>query len=87
MRLITRDIKKLEYDATSQYRFHFTLAWFWFIAMPVTTIAFWPHTLVATIQLLIFEVSLWANFATHFGAMSSAIAAQQGERAANLTNQ
>jgi hypothetical protein len=28
------------------------------------------------VQLLILEVSLWANFATHFGAMSSALAAK-----------
>lgn len=73
---IRRDVHQLEYDPAMQYRFHFALTWFWFltmVALPFVPVL-WGHTLPA---LVVQEISLWANFATHFGAMSAALAAQQ----------
>lgn len=72
--LFTRNVHSLEYDPAVQYRFHFAAAWLWFAAM--IAIPFVPtlygHQVAA---LVIQEVSFWANFATHFGAMSAALAA------------
>lgn len=76
--MFTTDVHNLEYDAATQYKFHFFWAWFWFlvlIAIPFIPQA-WGHS---TSALIIQEVSLWANFATHFGAMSAALAARQQE--------
>ena len=75
--LFRRDIRKLEYDPATQYRFHFTATWTWLTSMPLTAAIFWPHSLAQLAQLLILEISLWANVATHFGAMSAALAAKQ----------
>jgi hypothetical protein len=77
--LLRRDVHQLEYDPAMQYRFHFALTWFWFltmVALPFVPVL-WGHTLPA---LVVQEISLWANFATHFGSMSSALAAQQTTR-------
>ena len=74
--LIRRDVHQLEYDPATQYKFHFTLTWFWFISMvalPAVPIL-WGSSLPA---LVVQEISLWANLATHFGAMSAALAAKQ----------
>jgi hypothetical protein len=73
--LFKRDIQALEYDPGAQYKFHFFWTWTWFLAMIALPFfpVLWGHTLPA---LLIQEISLWANFATHFGAMSSALAAK-----------
>lgn len=74
--LFRRDIHRLEYDPAAQYRFHFVLTWTWFLTMiglPFLP-SLWGHNLPA---LIIQEISLWANFATHFGGMSAALAARQ----------
>lgn len=73
--LIRRDVHQLEYDPQTQYRFHFTLTWMWFITMIALPFVpeLWGHNMPA---LIIQEISLWANFATHFGAMSAALAAK-----------
>ena len=78
--LIIKDIRLLEHDAASQYRFNRTCAIIWAGAMLALLIPLWPHNLQAFVQLLILEVSLWANFATHFGAMSAALAAKNTTR-------
>jgi hypothetical protein len=72
---IRRDIHQLEYDPATQYRFHFALTWFWFLTMVGLPFVpkLWGNTLPA---LVVQEISLWANFATHFGSMSSALAAK-----------
>lgn len=74
MMMFKRDIHRLEYDPQTQYKFHFISAWFWFLFMLfVPAIPAFRHD---SLSLLIMEASLWANFATHFGAMSSALAAK-----------
>lgn len=72
--LFTRDVNKLEHDPASQYKFNRFWAIIWGILM--ISVPFVPklygHNSSA---LIIQEISLWANFATHFGAMSGALAA------------
>lgn len=71
---IMKDVDHLEHDPKSQYRFNR----FWAIAWGVVLIGlpFFPTLYAHTISALIIqEISLWANFATHFGAMSAALAA------------
>ena len=72
--LFKRDVEQLEYDPGTQYRFHFVAAWFWFATM--IAVPFVPVLRHPILSLLIMEASLWANFATHFGAMSAALAAK-----------
>lgn len=72
--MFRRDIHNLEYDPATQYRFHFISAWFWFTCMLGVPLI--PDFRRNILSLLIMEASLWANFATHFGAMSSALAAK-----------
>lgn len=73
--LFAGNIHDLEYDPRTQYKFHQRLTWLWFITMIILPFGptLWAHSISA---LIIQEISLWANFATHFGAMSAAIAAK-----------
>lgn len=72
--IILKDINHLEHDASSQYRFNRFWAILWFVTM--ITIPGVPKLYAHSISaLIITEISLWANFATHFGAMSAALAA------------
>lgn len=72
--LVTKDIHNLEYDPKTQYRFHRAWALFWFTTMLI--VPFFNSLRSSIPALLILEASLWANFATHFGAMSAALAAK-----------
>ncbi len=64
---------RMETDPHLQLRFHGFFTAFWALAMIVLPFvsALWVNYPALVIE----EVSLWANAATHFGAMSSAIAA------------
>lgn len=71
----TRNVGALEHDPHSQYKFNRMWALIWFTTMVV--IPFIPTLYAHSVSALIIqEISLWANFATHFGAMSAALAAQ-----------
>jgi hypothetical protein len=71
---ILKDVNHLEHDPRSQYRFNRFWALLW--GLGIITIPFFPTLYAHTISALIIqEISLWANFATHFGAMSAALAA------------
>lgn len=73
-RLLARKVHGLEYDPHIQYRFHQTFAILWFCALWV--LPFFPKLYGHSVSALIIqEISLWANFATDFGAMSAALAA------------
>ena len=66
---------KIQTDPAWQFRFNGSFVIVWAIAMVGVLFlpTFWG---VANLPaLLIMEVSLWANFATHFGAMSAGLAA------------
>jgi hypothetical protein len=75
-----RFIDQFEHDARTQARFHLVMAWFWLFTMVAAPAAFWPHNLQELIQLLILEVSLYANFATEFGALSGSQASEKADR-------
>lgn len=72
--MVSRDVHSLEYDPEIQYRFHFYATWFWFATMLAAP--FVAPLRGTVLGLLILEASLWANFATHFAGMSSALAAE-----------
>lgn len=65
-------------DPRAQLRFHTACCWLWcftMVAVPFLPTFRGSANLAA---LLIMEVSLWANLATHLGAVSGAIAAIEG---------
>jgi hypothetical protein len=77
--LLMKDVNLLEHDASTQYKFNRFWAIVWGILM--IALVFFPELYAHSISaLIITEVSLWANFATHFGAMSSALAAKNTTR-------
>lgn len=77
IRLVKATVGRLEYDGRTQYKFHLIATWIWLVAMIVVPFIIHPHTGEQWVSLIILEVSLYANFATEFGAMSAAIAAEQ----------
>jgi hypothetical protein len=66
-------------DPGKQYRFNVGMCWAWGLSM--LGILFVPtfRGEANLPALLIMEVSLWANFATHFGALSGCVAAMRHE--------
>lgn len=75
--IILKDVELLEHDADSQYKFNRVAALFWLCNMPlvvVLSVAFPKIWLQISVMYLI-QASLWALVATHFGAMSAALAA------------
>lgn len=80
--IFARDVNKLEHDPVAQYRFNRFCAIFWGIQiflLPVT-VFFWPSLWLRIEFFYVTEASLWANFATHFGAMSAALAAMNSDK-------
>lgn len=81
---IRRDVHDLEYDPTTQFRWHLVMTVIWFAAMVGFTGAwfvsfgFGSHFTSGTLWMLFFTiwVSLYANFATDFDAMSASLAAE-----------
>lgn len=72
--ILFKDVNLLEHDPESQYKFNRFWALLWFTA--IICLPFVPSAYAHSISVLIIEeVSLWANFASHFGNMSSALAA------------
>lgn len=79
--LLMKDMRLLEHDAQTQYRFNRFWAILW--GFTILIIPFIPAAYAHSVSALIIqEISLWANFATHFGAMSAALAAENTTRAA-----
>jgi hypothetical protein len=72
-----KDIGRLEHDPNSQYRFNRFWAIFWFLQMPMIALLLilFNHLWIEISIFYVTEASLWANFATHFGSMSSSLAA------------
>jgi hypothetical protein len=71
-------LQRLENNPRSQYRFHKWMAYFWLINMAVVVgaFSFLPAVWKTASVLYLVLVSLYANFATDYGAMSAAEAAQ-----------
>ena len=77
--VITKDIKKLEYNPQAQYTFNLWCMWFWFWNMPlIAVLLIWFNQFWMQISIFyVAEASVWALVATHFGAMSASLAAFQ----------
>ncbi len=75
-----RFIQQFEDDARTQVKFHITMTWVWLFMMIVAVIYFFPHSADDFIQLLILEVSLYANVITHYGALSAAQASLKADK-------
>jgi hypothetical protein len=71
---IVRNVEQLEHNPRSQYAFNRLFAVFWFILgiIVICVPKLYAHNLA---DLIIAEATVWGCFATHFGAMSSALAA------------
>lgn len=69
-----KEVHHLEYDPVTQFKFHFFWTWTWFIILIIIPFVptLYAHSLSA---LIIQEVSMWANFVSHFTAMSASLAA------------
>jgi len=72
-------ITRLEHDAKTQARFHQVMSYVWLLTIVVTPVVFWPHSTTSLVQLLILEVSLYANFATEYGALSASQASGKSD--------
>lgn len=71
-----RFLHKMGSDATWQLHFHGWFSLLWFTSIILVPVWYHPFDGPSWLALGIMEVSLWSNFATHFGAVSSAIAAR-----------
>lgn len=74
---VVKDIRLMEHDPQTQYKFNKFWATFWFMQMPLVILLAikFSHFWVEISVMYFTQASLWANFATHFSGMSSAIAA------------
>lgn len=72
-------IHRFESDPDTQLKFHTVMAVIWLVAM--VGIPFVPALYGHGVApLIIEEISLYANFATEYGAMSAAIAAKKEDK-------
>jgi hypothetical protein len=79
LRVLAKDKERFDTDVILQYKIHRYASYFWivnffgaivvFFALP----GFWAHASILYLTLC----SLYANFATDYGAMSAALAAQK----------
>lgn len=84
--MVTGEIHHLEYDPQAQYTFNLWCMWIWLVQMPLVAILlvlfnkFWVEISIFYVA----EASVWALVATHFGAMSAALAAQHDDRQSQI---
>lgn len=71
---LLRNVEQLEHNPRAQYSFNRLFAIFWFLfAVAIFCVpSLYAHSVA---NLIIEEATIWGCFATHFGAMSSALAA------------
>jgi hypothetical protein len=71
-------IKDFEYNPVTQYKVHLTAMWVWTasIVTVVCLFTFANHFWQVVSVLYLVLISLYANWATDYGAMSAALAAQ-----------
>lgn len=69
-------VKGFETDPVVQKRIHLFFTYFWLLWLVLTPIIVRPTTKDQWVALIILEVSLYANFATDFGGVSAAEAAE-----------
>lgn len=84
-----KDVHELEYNPRTQFRWHLVMTVAWFLAMAAFTLGWFATAGFGSgfsdvsLWLLFFTiwVSLYANFATDFDAMSAALAAISAQSA------
>ena len=81
-------ISQLEDDAKTQAKFHLSMAWFWVANVPIVTYLFLyqPDIWIKYGVFYILLASLYANFATDFGALSAAQASEKGDTNVTINN-
>ena len=79
-------IKDLETNPDTQLKVHLYASWYWLVNFPIIAVFFFifPHIWVALGLLVNTFYSLYANFATDYGAVSAALAAKKADTAATL---
>ena len=77
IQLLKKDLNDLEYNAKAQYKFNRAATLFWLLNMPgVIGLEFvFPKFWFKISVMYLIQCSLWALVATHFGAMSASLAA------------
>lgn len=82
--LLKNDAHRLEYDPAVQWKFHRKMSWYWVLNFPVVFILFFffPKIWVGVGLLLNTFYSLYANFATDYGAIPSSYAAMKADEIA-----
>jgi hypothetical protein len=72
-------VHDLEYNPKTQYKVHFYAAVYWLLNFPVILFIFfaYPEVWLQVGLLVTLVYSIYANLATDYGAMSSALAAMQ----------
>ena len=79
--LLKNDVHKLEYDPKAQFEFHRRMSFFWIfnvvivLGLDLALNPFWQKISIVYLTL----VSLYANFATDYGALPGAHAAIRGD--------
>jgi len=70
-------IKDLEYNPKTQYKVHLVAMWIWTASMLTVVLVFFlaSHFWALVSVLYLVCISLYANWATDYGAMSAALAA------------
>lgn len=80
--LVRNEAHLLEFDPTTQWRLHRRMAWYWLANFPVVAVLFfgYPRLWVGVGLLLNTFYSLYANFATDFGAIPASYAAIKADQ-------
>jgi hypothetical protein len=77
MMILFKDVQLLEHDPKAQYKFNRVSLIFWLVNMPLVIVleVLFPSFWLKISVMYLIQASLWALVATHFGAMSAALAA------------
>lgn len=81
-RWIVRGIHSMEYDPHTQWRYHLAMVWFWLVTItPILVLFFgFEHQWIRWGVFITLIYSLYANWATDFGALHAAWAAFRGDQ-------
>jgi hypothetical protein len=86
--LVKNDAQRLELDPEVQWRYHRKMSWYWVCNFPVVIVMFFffPSAWIKIGLLLNTFYSLYANFATEFGAIPSSYGAMNTEKMARAVS-
>ena len=89
--LVRNEAHQLEFDPQTQWQFHRKMSWYWVANFPLVAVLFFgfPRVWIGVGLLVNTFYSLYANFATDFGAIPASYAAfttQQIQQAQETTH-